>query len=211
MNTIIVTGTDTGIGKTVASAMLTQALDGFYWKPIQAGRPRDAEMVAALTRLPAGRILPERFILNHPLSPHRAAELDGINIAAEDFPLPPLFENRPLIIEGAGGLMVPINRTLLQIDLFAQWNAPLVLCARTALGTINHTLLSVAAIRQRNLRLLGIIFIGDAMEDSERTIVEFSGAKHLGRLPHINAITSKALQDAFHEHFNRADFETGHG
>jgi dethiobiotin synthetase len=211
MNNLIVTGTDTGIGKTIASAMLTQALDGFYWKPIQAGLPRDADSVQALTHLPETRILPERFVLSQPLSPHRAAELDGLTLSPDDFPLPPLPENRPLIIEGAGGLMVPINRSLLQIDLFTHWNAPLILCARTALGTINHTLLSVAAIRQRRLKLMGILFIGDAMDDTEATIVEFAGAKRLGRLPFKENLSADALQTVFAEAFSRADFETSDG
>ncbi|HRK96248.1 MAG TPA: ATP-dependent dethiobiotin synthetase BioD, partial [Rhodospirillales bacterium] len=111
----------------------------------------------------------------------------------------------PLVVEGAGGLLVPLTRRTLFIDVFARWGAPVVLCARTALGTINHTLLSVEALKARGVPLLGIAFIGEAMPDSERTIVEFSGARRLGRLPWLDEISSEALRRAFAENFVRED------
>ncbi|MBL8659305.1 MAG: ATP-dependent dethiobiotin synthetase BioD, partial [Rhodospirillales bacterium] len=163
---IVVSGTDTGLGKTVFAAMLTRALDGFYWKPVQSGTDdgTDARTVARLAGLAPERILPERYILSQPLSPHRAAELDGVEIDADAFALPELRgEGRPLIVEGAGGLLVPLTRQSLFIDVFRRWGAPVVLCARTALGTINHTLLSVEALKARAIPLLGIAFIGEPM------------------------------------------------
>ena len=213
MKPLIVTGTDTDVGKTVVSAMLTLALDAIYWKPIQAGTAEstDRERVAELTGLPESRFRPERYILREPLSPHRAAELDGVEIEAHQLELPEdVPADRWLIIEGAGGVLVPINRRRLQIDLFARWRAPTVLCARTALGTINHTLLSLEALKRRGIAVLGIIFVGESIPDTERTITEFGGTKSLGRLPILPRLDASALNTAFAASFNRHDFEAAH-
>jgi dethiobiotin synthetase len=202
----IISGTDTGIGKTAVSAMLTRALDALYWKPIQSGTEdgTDTQTVRSLTGLPADRFLPEKYILSQPLSPHRAAELDHTEIDAEDFPLPRA--NRTLIIEGAGGLLVPVTRQKLQIDLFATWKAPVILCARTGLGTINHTLLSVEALRSRDIPLHGLVFVGPDNADNMRTIADFAKARILGHMPHLNSINRAALQQVFTERFRSEDF-----
>jgi dethiobiotin synthetase len=202
----IVSGTDTGIGKTTVAAMLLLALDALYWKPLQSGTQdgTDRERVQALTHLPADRLLPERYVLSQPLSPHRAAELDGVAIDPKTLAVPAV--ERTLIIEGAGGLMVPITRHLLQIDLFADWNLPVILCARTALGTINHTLLSIEALQSRYVPLHGIVFVGDDNPDNIRTIAEISGARVLGRLPRLEPLDRAALLDAFAHGFRREDF-----
>ncbi|WP_095080348.1 dethiobiotin synthase [Mesorhizobium sophorae] len=201
---IVITGTDTGIGKTVFSAGLAGQLDGFYWKPVQSGLDdeTDSEVVARLSGLPAGRVLPEVYRLRTPLSPHRSAEIDGVAIEAAKLSLPAL--PGPLVIEGAGGLMVPLNRQTRFIDIFAQWRMPVILCARTTLGTINHTLLSIEALRARSIPLIGIAFIGDEVADTQRTIVEFSGVRQLGRLPHIDPLTSETLRDAMVAGFDLA-------
>jgi len=117
---------------------------------------------------------------------------------------------RRLVIEGAGGLLVPISPTVLQTDLFARWGAPLVLCARTALGTINHTLLSIEAAKRRGLTLLGILFVGESMPETETTIAEFGGVKRLGRLPLLERLDRAALRHAFEAGFDRKDFDTAH-
>jgi dethiobiotin synthetase len=202
----IVTGTDTGIGKTTVAAMLVLALDAVYWKPIQSGAEEgtDRQRVQALTQLPDDRLLPERYVLSQPLSPHRAAELDGIEIKAEALVLPAF--DRTLVIEGAGGLMVPVTRNKLQIDVFADWSLPIILCARTALGTINHTLLSIEALRSRHMRLHGLIFVGDDSPDNMRTIADFSGARILGLVPRLDRIGRAALLDVFSRGFRREDF-----
>jgi dethiobiotin synthetase len=202
----IVSGTDTGIGKTTVAAMLVLALDALYWKPIQSGTQdgTDTQRVRALTLLPDDRFLPERYVLLQPLSPHRAAELDGIAIEPEALMVPAAA--RTLIVEGAGGLMVPITRRVLQIDLFADWGLPIILCARTALGTINHTLLSIEALRSRRLQLHGLIFVGNDNADNVRTIAEFSGARVLGHVPQLQSIDRGALLDAFVRGFRREDF-----
>ena len=177
MNALVVAGTDTGIGKTVVAAMLTLALGGVYWKPVQSGTAggTDTAAVAALTGLGPERLLAERYVLSQPLSPHRAAELDGIELdpAALDLPTATA-EDRPLVVEGAGGLMVPLTRRVLFIDLFQRWAAPIVLVARTGLGTINHTLLSVEALRRRAIPILGVTFVGEANPDTEQTICAFA-------------------------------------
>jgi dethiobiotin synthetase len=202
----VVTGTDTGIGKTVVSAMLTSALDGCYWKPIQSGTDdgTDTLRVQALTLLPDERFLPERYVLSRPLSPHRAAELDGTEIDVGNLVLPQ--PQRPLIVEGAGGLMVPVTRRMLLIDVFAAWSMPIVLCTRTGLGTINHTLLSIEALRARNLPLHGLIFVGDDNPDTVRTIADFSGARVLGHMPRLDVLDRAALLEVFVERFRIEDF-----
>lgn len=193
---IVITGTDTGIGKTVFSAGLAGLLDGFYWKPVQSGldEETDSQVVKRLAGLPPGRVLPEVYRLKEPLSPHRSAELDGVAIDVAKLSLPDL--PSPIVIEGAGGLMVPLNRRTKFIDIFAQWRVPVILCARTALGTINHTLLSIEALRARSIPLIGIAFIGEEVADTQRTIVEFSGARQLGRLPLLDRLTSETLREA---------------
>ncbi|MFT3972503.1 MAG: dethiobiotin synthase [Amaricoccus sp.] len=203
---IVVTGTDTGIGKTVFAAGLTALLDGLYWKPVQSGLEdeSDSAVVSRLAGLPPERVLPEAWSLTEPLSPHRAAELDGVEIDAEALALPST--RLPLVVEGAGGLMVPVNRRTLLVDVFARWATPVVLCARTGLGTINHTLLSVEALRRRSVPLLGVAFIGDAMPDTERTIAEMAAVRVLGRLPRLDPLTPEALRAAMLAQFDAADF-----
>jgi dethiobiotin synthetase len=210
MKPLIVTGTDTSVGKTVVAAMLTLALNGIYWKPIQSGLAdkSDRERVADLTGLPASHFRPEAYRLRQPLSPHRAAELDGVEIDPDALGLPSDIPDESwLIVEGVGGLLVPINRGMLLVELFSRWRAPAVLVARTALGTINHTLLSLKALKCHDVDVLGVIFVGESSPDSERTIVEFGRVKRLGHLPLLPVLDAKTLNHAFETHFHRGDFE----
>jgi dethiobiotin synthetase len=204
---IVVTGTDTGIGKTVFSAGLAGFLGANYWKPVQSGleEETDAQQVARLGGLAADRILPERCRLRTPASPHRSAAIDGVRIdpAALDVPAT---GSRPLVIEGAGGLMVPLDDGTLYIDIFERWRLPVVLCAGTALGTINHSLLSIEALRKRRIDLLGIAFIGDSDPESERAICEIGQVRRLGRLPWLSPLAAEPLQAAFTASFRRDDF-----
>ncbi|MDB5606809.1 MAG: ATP-dependent dethiobiotin synthetase BioD [Bradyrhizobium sp.] len=203
---IIVTGTDTGIGKTIFAAALAGALDGVYWKPVQAGieDETDTETVQRLSGLPAERMLPEAYRLKTPASPHLAAELDGVAIDPAMLILPDTA--RPLVVEGAGGLLVPLTREVLYIDVIAQWRAPVVLCARTTLGTINHSLLSIEALRARGIALLGIVFTGDENAETERTIVDIGRVPRLGGLPPIALLTADSLRASFARHFDIGDF-----
>jgi dethiobiotin synthetase len=201
----VVAGTDTDVGKTVFAAALTRALSGVYFKPVQAGLepPTDMDTVRALTGLDEDHFLPEIYRLRNPLSPHRAAELDGIVIDPERLVLP---HADALVVEPAGGLLVPLTRAILSIDVIARWQVPVVLCARTALGTINHSLLSIEALRRRSIPVLGIAFIGDENPDTERTIVEMGAVKRLGRLPRLDPLNRDTLAAAFSQHFRLADF-----
>lgn len=204
MRPIIVTGTDTGIGKTVFASALAAALHAAYWKPIQSGLDGEESDSDTARRLGVGKLLPEAYRLTEPLSPHRAAELDGIAIDPARLTLPHL--DGHLVIEGAGGLLVPVTRSLLLADLFAQWQAPAVLVARTALGTINHSLLSVEAMRARAIPILGIAFVGEANEDNEATICALAGVKRLGRLPRLDPLDADTLANAFAMQFRIGDF-----
>lgn len=203
--TIVITGTDTDVGKTVFAAALTTAMNAIYWKPIQSGLDGggDAATVMALG-VPAGDVIPEAYVLTTPCSPHLSAELDGITVDPDRLLLPET--DRPLIVEGAGGVLVPVTRHLLYADLFARWNRPVVIVARTALGTINHSLLTIEALRARHVPILGVAFVGAAANDSERTIIQIGRVKRLGRLPHLDRITSSNLRTAFLEGFHLEDF-----
>jgi len=203
---IVVTGTDTDVGKTVFAAGLTRLLEGIYWKPVQAGLEgeTDTETVRRLSGLDQSHFLLETWRLKLAASPHLAAEREGIDIDSASFSLPAL--DRPLIIEGAGGLMVPLNRRELYIDVFARWKAPIVLCARTRLGTLNHTLLSLEALAHRAIPVIGIALIGDAHADNERTLADLGGVPVLGRLPKLDPLTPESLRAAFGLAFPRKLF-----
>ncbi len=205
---LIVTGTDTGIGKTIVAALLTLGLGASYYKPIQSGvtEGQDGETVAALTGLGPARILANGVTLTEPLSPHRAAELDGVVVDPQKL-TPPSATDRPLIIEGAGGLMVPVTRSLLLIDLFQQWQSPVLLVARTALGTINHSLLSLEALRARKIPIFGMVFVGDENPDNMRTICDFGHVRCLGHVPMLEQLTKTALQGHFERYFSLSDFK----
>ncbi|GFM28367.1 dethiobiotin synthase [Novosphingobium sp. PY1] len=204
---IIVTGTDTEIGKTVFAAGLTGALGACYWKPVQAGLEADGgdrDRVARLAGIAPERVLPDAYRLSTPCSPHLAAEIDGVVIDPDRLALPQV--DGPLVIEGAGGALVPLTRQMTYADQFAQWRCPVVLVARTVLGTINHSLLSIEALRTRGIDILGVAFVGDAVEDSEATICEMGKVRRLGRLPRLDPLTPETLRTAFAEHFRLEDF-----
>lgn len=202
---IVIAGTDTDVGKTVFAAALVHALDGAYWKPIQAGLDGeiDSEIVQRLSGCRGDQIFPEAYRLTTAASPHVAAERDRIEIDAAKLTLPIIA--RPRIIELAGGLAVPLTRALLQIDLVARWKRPVLLVAATRLGTINHSLLSIEALKRRAIPILGVAFIGDENADSERTICEMGGVTRLGRLPFLDPLTPDTLHPAFAANFRVAD------
>ncbi len=203
--TIIVTGTDTDIGKTVFAAGLTAALGARYWKPVQAGLADGSDAASVVTLgVPADRVLPEAYRLTTPCSPHLAAEIDRVTIDPERLALPDV--DGALVVEGAGGVMVPVTRDLIFADLFARWAKPVVLVARTGLGTINHSLLSIEALRNRGVPILGIAFVGDAVEDSEATIAALGKVPRLGRLPRLDPLNATTLAEAFAANFDLEAF-----
>jgi dethiobiotin synthetase len=195
MSRYVVTGTDTGVGKTVVAAGLAGHLRARYWKPVQAGLDEETDS-ETVRRLTAGRaeVLPERYRLTTPCSPHEAARIDGVRIERDALALPQ--GPAPLIVEGAGGVLVPVSDDTLYADLFAGWGLPVILVARTTLGTINHSLLSLEALRARGIEVAGVIFSGDENAASEAAIVRFGGCRHLGRLPRLDPLTPAALAEA---------------
>ncbi|KTE22306.1 MULTISPECIES: dethiobiotin synthase [unclassified Sphingopyxis] len=201
MTRFIITGTDTGIGKTVFSAALAGAMRTPYWKPIQSGLEDETDS-EAVARLAGVAVLPEAYRLVTPASPHLAAEIDGVTIDAKA--LTPA--EGAVIVEGAGGALVPVTRSLLYADLFARWQIPVIVCARTSLGTINHSLLTIEALKSRGVPIHGLVFLGDAMDDSEAIIPDIGGIRRLGRLPFLDPLTPETLAQAFTAHFDRADF-----
>lgn len=192
--TVVVTGTDTDIGKTVFSAGLTAALQASYWKPVQSGLegPTDSDTVARLSGRP---VLPEAYRLRLPASPHLSAAREGVEIDPARLALPEV--PGPLVVEGAGGLMVPLTRRTLFLDVIADWGAPVILAARTALGTINHTLLSLEALRARRVRVAGVVFLGEEVADTRSVICEIGRVATLGRLPRLDPLTPDTLAAAF--------------
>lgn len=203
MTAFVVSGTDTGIGKTVFAAGLAARLRATYWKPVQSGleEETDSEIVARLSGRP---VLPEAVRLKLPASPHISAAAEGVTIDAGALTLPPA---RPLVIEGAGGLMVPLTDDTTFLDVFARWQLPVILCARTALGTINHSLLSIAALRSAGVTLHGVVFIGPEAPAVEATICRMGGTRRLGRLPILQSLKPGSLRAAFDACFPQDRFE----
>lgn len=187
---IFVTAIDTDSGKTLVSAILCEALQADYWKPVQAGLPRDAEKVQELVTNSDIRIHRERYLLSLPASPHAAAKADGVDIRVSDFTLPETSRN--LVIEGAGGCLVPINDQEFIIDLVPGCKAEIILVADLYLGSINHTLLTAEALMRRGFTPMGIIFNGDSNQESERIIRHHTGLEvllHIAREKEINCQT----------------------
>ena len=203
-----VTGTDTGIGKTVVSALLCAALDAFYWKPIQTGsiEGTDRATVMRLAELSPGQALPEVYCFRPPVSPHLAARLARVRIELGKITMPKLPRGKILIAEGAGGPLVPINEKQLMTDLMRHLGLPVVLVTRTTLGTINHTLLSLAALRAANLKIAGVVMCGTPNAENRKAIERYGKIRVIGNLPRLKKLNRGALLAAFRKHFDRAAF-----
>lgn len=211
MARFVITGTGTDIGKTVFAAGLVGLIGASYWKPVQTGvtprpagapdAPAPGSDAAFVHRMTGARIHPEAVVLPAPLSPHRAAELAGVAIPALTPP-----DGDPLVIEGAGGVLVPITRQLLSADLFARWGLPVIVVATTGLGTISHTLTALESLDRRGVRVHGVAFVGDDNPDNIATIADFSGARVLGRLPRLDPLDRAGLAAAMARHFDARDF-----
>jgi len=189
----IICGTDTDIGKTLISSFFVRGLNSFYWKPIQSGieSQTDSQTVEKLAQLSKEKIIKEAYVFTKPLSPHWAAEIDQKTINFEKLRLPKV--QGSLIVETAGGLMVPITRNFLQIDQIKQWNLPVILVCKSSLGTLNHTLLSIEALKQRNIEILGLVVNGEKHLDNPKTLVDFSGIPLIAEFPYIKKIDSNNL------------------
>ena len=209
-NRFFITGTDTGIGKTVVSALLCVALDAIYWKPIQTGTREgtDRNTVMRLAEIPASRTIPENYKFTPPASPHLAARLAGTRIQLRQIQMPRLAANEALIVEGAGGALVPINRTQLMTDLMRHLQLPVLLVARTSLGTINHTLLSLAALRSASLNVRGVVMVGKPNGENRKAIEHYGEVEVVGAVPVLAKINRTTLTGAFRKHFDRGAFDS---
>jgi dethiobiotin synthetase len=196
---IFVTGTDTDVGKTLVSAMLTLGTQGQYWKPIQAGTvpTTDLKWIKEVSQLPDHHFLPERFVLTSPMSPHAAAEIDGVKIELSDLKIPPGTNGKPLIIEGAGGLMVPINSKYFMIDLIKNLACPAILVSRSGLGTINHTLLSLEALRKARIPVAGVIMNGPKHRSNKIALEKYGRVEVVAEIEPLPQINRETLQDTY--------------
>jgi len=209
MKGFFVTGTDTNVGKTVLSALLVAALDAVYWKPIQtgAGESTDRAFVRLWAAPPEDRLLPECYCFDPPVSPHLAAREAGVRIALDSIRLPAAAAGHPWIVEGAGGVMVPLNERDLMLDLMRHLGLPVVVAARTSLGTINHTLLTLAALRGAQLEVRGVVLIGEENLENRCAIEHYGGVRAVGHIPFLEKINRAALLDVFVKHFDQNAFQ----
>jgi dethiobiotin synthetase len=198
---LVIVGTDTDVGKTVVSALVVQGLGATYWKPVQSGLEEggDSGRVQRLVNLPPERVLPEAYRFQAPVSPHWAAEREGVQIDRQTLELPT--HERvpgPLVVETAGGLLVPLRRDWLQIEQIAHWRLPVLLVARSGLGTLNHTLLSLEALERRSIPVLGLVLNGPLHADNPRTLSERGRVPVLLELPPLDRLDAAALAGQWH-------------
>lgn len=191
MKRIIIAGIHTEVGKSVIAAIVTEALQGCYWKPIQCGMPRDRDWVNERLSQP-GRCYPEHLRLNASCSPHLAARIENVNIQAKDLIPPTCFD--PLIIEGTGGILAPLNEKENWLDAAVHWNAQWILVHRHYLGSLNHFLLTMEAMQHRNLPLLGVIFNGEGDLETEQMLLQQTNTRCLGRLLWYKELTPNMIQ-----------------
>ena len=189
----VICGTDTDIGKTLISSFFVRGLNSFYWKPIQSGIESeiDSQAVARIAKVNKAKIIKEAYIFREPVSPHWAAEIDQKVINFQLLNLPNV--NGSLIVETAGGLMVPITRNYLQIDQIKKWGIPVIIVCKSGLGTLNHTLLSIEALKKRKIKILGLIINGNKHLDNPKTLSEFTGLPIIAEFPFIDKINSNNL------------------
>jgi dethiobiotin synthetase len=196
MKPLFITGIGTDIGKTLISAILVEKLKADYWKPIQSGdlHNSDTMKVKSLITNATSVFHPESYRLTQPFSPHKSADLDGIRIELQSISLPKT-SNNTLIIEGAGGLMVPLNDREYIIDLIQELEAEVILVIKNYLGSINHTLLSLELLKARNIPVKGLIFNGENDSYSEQAILNHSKLSILGRVPIVDEINKEKIID----------------
>ncbi|MGF1670871.1 MAG: dethiobiotin synthase [Balneolaceae bacterium] len=200
---LFISGTDTGIGKTVVSSVLVRGLQAGYWKPVQAGmEPQtDTEFVQRVTQLENSHFYRESYKLKTPMSPHAAAAREGIKISLDKIK-EPHYKQKHLIIEGAGGLIVPLNDKETMIDLIKKMDIPVLLVVKSGLGTLNHTLLSLQALRHRDIPVFGIVMNGEPHESNEEAIRNFGDINNIYRLNRLEKLNSSTLESAYNQIFN---------
>lgn len=197
MTGYFVTGTDTNVGKTIVSTTLTLGLSSTYWKPIQTGSIEGTDSDFVRKWSPSGRVAPELYLFEDPISPHLAAENADTCIDLEEIKKQFLDLPKPLIVEGAGGVLVPVSSRHLMIDLIQSLDMPAIIVASAKLGTINHTLLTIEAIRRRAIEIGGVVMIGEERSSPWRTIEDYGGVRVLGHIPFTERFTKEFFHDAF--------------
>lgn len=204
---LFVTGTDTNVGKTLLSAVLVAALDAIYWKPIQTGAVdgTDRETVIKLAAIPETQTLRECYCFDPPVSPHLAAAASGVRLDLERIQ-PPTNLAKPVIVEGAGGILVPINDSQLMLDLADSLGFPVIIVARAALGTINHTLLTIRVLRCAKVPIKGVVMVGHRNRENERSVERFGGIPLVGWIPWLDKINREALLQVFRRNFDPEHF-----
>ncbi len=203
-----ITGTDTNVGKTVLSALLCAALPARYWKPIQTGASEgtDREQVIRWAGLTANLAAPEAYLFQDPVSPHLAARNAGVEISLDTIIVPEDSSGLPLIVEGAGGVMAPVNSRQFMVDLMAHMSLPVILASRSTLGTINHTLLSLRALREARVSVRGVVLIGPENLENQKAIEHYGEVRIAGLIPELKEINRQTLCDTFARHFKRELF-----
>jgi dethiobiotin synthase len=209
MTGYFVTGTDTNVGKTVLSALLVAALDAVYWKPVQTGASEgcDRESVRDWAGAAEDRLPLERYRFYPPVSPHLAGREAGVRITLDAFELPEAPAGRKWIVEGAGGVMVPLNESDLMRDLMLRIGFQVIIAARTALGTINHTLMTLAALREAGISICGVALIGDENIENRRAIEHYGNVRVIGHIPMLEKIDRTALLDVYEKRFDHRAFQ----
>jgi dethiobiotin synthetase len=209
MTGYFVTGTDTNVGKTVLSALLVAALDAVYWKPVQTGASEgtDRESVRRWAEATDDRLPQERYRFDPPVSPHLASREAGVRITLDAFEFPAASVGRKWIVEGAGGVMVPLNEEDLMRDLMRRIGFPVIVAARTALGTINHTLLTLAALREARIAICGVALVGDENIDNRCAIERYGDVRVIGHIPILKKINRAALLNVYEKHFDHQAFQ----
>ncbi|HEX5482073.1 MAG TPA: dethiobiotin synthase [Terriglobia bacterium] len=208
---LFVTGTDTNAGKTVLSALLTAALDGIYWKPVQSGASEgtDRRAVMQWAEIPEDRTLPECYSFDPPVSPHLAAREAGVTIDLRQIRPPISKAGQPVIAEGAGGVLAPLNDHETILDLIRHLSFPVVVASRTALGTINHTVLTVGALRNAGAQVLGVVMLGPENIENRRAVEWYGKVPVIGHVPMLQEICRKALLGVFETRFDKTYFCSG--
>lgn len=202
---LFITGTDTGIGKTIVSSILVTGLNAAYWKPVQSGlsEETDTEIVKRLSGLPSRHFFPETYRLKEPLSPHASSKIEGIDIKLENFRLPVIgssFKN--LIVEGAGGILVPLNNREYILDLMVKLKIPVLLVARSTLGTINHTLQSIEIMRQKGIDIFGVVMNGPKNPSNKDAIEHFGNVNICAEIEPIENMSETSLMSIFNRNFH---------
>jgi dethiobiotin synthetase len=203
-----ITGTDTNVGKTVLSALLCAALPACYWKPVQTGASEgtDRQQVISWAGISHEQTLPEAYIFDDPVSPHLAAERAGRQIHLETIARPPHAPSTPLVVEGAGGVLAPVNSHQFMTDLMLHLRLPVILAARSTLGTINHTLMSLQVLRTSGIEVRGVVLIGPENPENRKAIERYGKVQVIGQIPMVQTINRQVLCEVFAANFQKEAF-----